>query len=136
MSLPAACQVLVIGGGNAGYCAAVAAKQAGAKSVILIDKCPKEWAGGNTYFTAGAYRTVHHGREDLLPLVNNVDKAHAGRIDIEPYTVEDFSADMKRVCGSRSDPVASDILVRDSHATIKWLHENGVRFQLSLNRQA
>ncbi|KAK5053939.1 hypothetical protein LTR84_001901 [Exophiala bonariae] len=136
MTLPTSCQILVVGSGNAGYCAAVAAKQAGAKSVVLIDKCPESWAGGNSYFTAGAYRTVHHGKADLLSMVNNIDKAKAEKIDIEPYTVNDFAADMKRVCASRSDPVLSDILVRDSHSAMKWLHKNGIRFQLSLNRQA
>lgn len=134
--LPDSCQILVIGGGNAGYCAAVAAKQAGAKSVVLIDKCPESWAGGNSYFTAGAYRTVHHGKSDLLSMVNNIDAAEAEKIDVEPYTVEDFAADMKRVCASRSNPILSDILIRESHSTTKWLRENGVRFQLSLNRQA
>lgn len=45
---PHECDVLVVGGGNAGFSAAVAAKQGGAGRVVLIDKCPKEWAGGNS----------------------------------------------------------------------------------------
>ncbi|KAL6243107.1 hypothetical protein RBB50_010207 [Rhinocladiella similis] len=136
MALPPSCQVLVAGSGNAGFSAAVAAKQAGVKEVILVDKCPEEWAGGNSYFTAGAYRTVHHGKDDLLPLVNNVDKATAAKIDMEPYTIQDFSNDMKRVCAGRSDPELSKILVEDSNSAVKWLRKNGIRFQLSFNRQA
>ncbi|KAH0846625.1 fumarate reductase flavoprotein subunit [Fonsecaea pedrosoi] len=134
--LPTRCDVLVAGSGNAGFSAAVAAKQAGAKHVLLIDKCPEEWAGGNSYFTAGAYRTVHHGTEDLLPLVNNVDEATAKRIDLEPYTVDSFANDMKRICSGRSDPQLAQILIGDSNATVKWLKSNGIRFQLSFNRQA
>lgn len=136
MALPSSCDVLVAGSGNAGFSAAVAARQAGAKHVVLVDKCPEDWAGGNTYFTAGAYRTAHGGIEDLLPLVNNVDAATAAKIDMEPYTADAFADDMTRVCAGRSDPALSRILVQDSNAAVKWLRGNGVRFQLSFNRQA
>src|ERR1700761_8101929 len=136
MAPPPRCDVLVAGSGNAGFSAAVAAKEAGAKHVLLIDKCSEDWAGGNTYFTAGAYRTVHDGISDLLPLVNNVDDETAKKIDLEPYTNDDFSKDMKRVCGGRSDPQLSKILVDESNDAVKWLKGNGIRFQLSFNRQA
>jgi precorrin 3B synthase CobZ len=136
MALPSSCSVLVAGSGNAGFTAAVAAKQAGAKHVILIDKAPEEWAGGNTFFTAGAYRTAHNGAGDLLPLVNNVDAATAKKIDFEPYTTKHFADDMQRICKGRSDPVLSKILVEESFPTIQWLKQNGIRFQLSFNRQA
>lgn len=136
MTLPQSCHVLVAGSGNAGFSAAVSARQNGAKQVILIDKCPEEWAGGNTYFTAGAYRTAHNGTSDLLPLVNNVDVATAQKIDMEPYTADEFSADISRVCRGRSDPTLSKVLVEESFSTIRWLKDNGVRFQLSFNRQA
>jgi precorrin 3B synthase CobZ len=136
ITLPSECDVLVAGGGNAGFSAAVAAVQAGAKRVLLIDKCPEGWAGGNTYFTAGAYRTVHSGIDDLLPLVNNVDDTAASKIDIEPYTKTNFSDDIKRICSGRSDPQLSRVLVEDSNSIVKWLARNGVRFQLSFNRQA
>ena len=32
----------------------------------------EEWAGGNSYFTAGAYRTCHGGLDDLAEVVSNV----------------------------------------------------------------
>jgi precorrin 3B synthase CobZ len=136
MVLPSECDVLVAGSGNAGFCAAIAAAQAGVRRVLLIDKCPDNWAGGNSYFTAGAYRTAHNGTRDLLPLVNNVDHATARKIDLEPYTEKDFLDDIKRVCGGRSDPHLSQILVQDSNSAVKWLARNGVKFQLSFNRQA
>ncbi|CAM1504907.1 Fc.00g024980.m01.CDS01 [Cosmosporella sp. VM-42] len=136
MTLPSTCCVLVAGSGNAGFAAAVAAKQAGAKHVVLIEKAPENWAGGNTYFTAGAYRTVHQGIEDLLPLVNNVDEATAKRIDMEPYLSRDFENDIQRMCQGRSDSALSKVLIQDSNSAIKWLKSCGVRFQLSFNRQA
>jgi precorrin 3B synthase CobZ len=136
MPLPTECDVLVAGSGNAGFSAAISAVQAGAKHVLLIDKCPEEWAGGNSYFTAGAYRTAHSGIDDLLPIVNNVDNETARKIDMESYTHDDFANDIQRICGGRSDPRLSKILVQDSNSAVKWLAKNGVRFQLSFNRQA
>ena len=64
--------VLVVGSGHAGSCAALAAVEAGVPGsrVLIVDKCPAEWAGGNGYFTAGAHRTAHGGLQDLLPLVS------------------------------------------------------------------
>ncbi|KAJ4370045.1 hypothetical protein N0V83_005809 [Neocucurbitaria cava] len=128
--------VLVVGGGNAGFSAATAAAEAGAGRVVLIEKAPKEWAGGNSYFTAGAFRTVHHGTKDLLPIVNNVDSDTAKLIDMEPYTTEDFQKDLDRMCSGRSDPALSQLLINESNDTVKWLARNGIRFQLSFNRQA
>lgn len=136
MSLPTSVDVLVIGSGNAGFSAAISAAENGAKKVVLIDQCLENWVGGNTYFTAGAYRTVHGGLADLLPFVNNVDRELAEKIDLEPYTKADFTDDMRRVCMGRSDPKLSQTLIEDSNSAIKWLAGNGIRFQLSFNRQA
>lgn len=133
---PQTIDVLIIGGGNAGFSAAIAAAEAGARRVVIIEKAPREWAGGNSYFTAGAFRTVHNGIEDLLPLVNNVDSEKAKLIDMEAYTKEDFRKDMDRMCSGRSDPALSEALVHDSNDTVKWLARHGIRFQLSFNRQA
>ncbi|KAH7371529.1 FAD binding domain-containing protein [Pyrenochaeta sp. MPI-SDFR-AT-0127] len=130
------CDVLVVGSGNAGYCAAISAAQSGARRVILIDKCPPEWAGGNTYFTAGAYRTVHNGLDDLLPIVKNVPADLISNIDLPPYSVEDFQQDLNRVCMGRSDPELARTLIEDSNETVKWLTSIGIRFQLSFNRQS
>lgn len=128
--------VLVVGGGNAGFSAATSAAEAGAHRVVLIDKCPEDWSGGNTYFTAGAFRTVHNGAQDLIPIVNNVDMNTANIIDMEPYTAGDFMKDMERMTAGRTDPALSHALVHESNSTVKWLAKNGIRFQLSFNRQA
>lgn len=135
-TIPDEVDVLVIGGGNAGFSAAISAAESGAGRVLVIDACPEDWAGGNSYFTAGAFRMVHHGLSDILPIVNNVDKATASRIDIEPYTAANFADDIARICIGRSDPDLSQALVQDSNSAIKWLAKHGVRFQLSFNRQA
>ncbi|RDW90517.1 uncharacterized protein DSM5745_02292 [Aspergillus mulundensis] len=128
--------VLVIGSGNAGLCSAISASESGASRVLLIDSCPETWAGGNSYFTAGAFRAVHHGLSDILPIVNNVEEEKAANIDVEPYTAANFSDDIARICVGRSYPDLSRTLVQDSNDAVKWLASHGVRFQLSFNRQA
>ncbi|KAF2205411.1 fumarate reductase flavo protein subunit [Delitschia confertaspora ATCC 74209] len=136
-SIPSeSCSILVIGSGNAGFSAAISASQSGCKDILLIDKCPSSWIGGNTYFTAGAFRTVHNGLSDLLPIVNNVDEETAQIIDVEAYTVGDFMEDLKRVTGGRCDKELGRVLVEKSNETVKWLAGLGVRFQLAFNRQA
>ena len=136
-SIPSACDVLVVGSGNAGFSAALSAAQSNPDaSIVVIDKCPRTWAGGNSYFTAGAFRTVHDGLADLLPLVNNATPDQAARIDMPVYSEKDFAHDLDRMTGGRTDPALSKVLVQDSRSTIGWLAQNGVRFQLSFNRQA
>ncbi|KAI1879199.1 hypothetical protein JX265_002153 [Neoarthrinium moseri] len=132
--------IVIVGAGNAGFSAAISAAETlnpdSGNRVLLIDKCPEDWAGGNSYFTAGAMRAVHAGLGDVLPLVNNVDANTAKSIDLDPYTREDFIQDLHRVTDGRFDRSLGEILVNDSNATVKWLSGHGIRYQLSFNRQA
>lgn len=132
--------VVVVGAGNAGYSAAISAAESlgpgSGNGVLLIDKCPKDWTGGNSYFTAGAMRCVHGGLRDVLPWVNNVDADMAALIDLDPYTHEDFLHDLHRMTDGRFDRALGEALIDESNATVKWLAGHGVRYQLSFNRQA
>src|SRR3984885_15976559 len=56
--------VVVVGAGNAALCAALAAQESGAR-VLVLEKAPYEERGGNSLFTAGGFRFVHDGVEDL-----------------------------------------------------------------------
>lgn len=111
--------VIVVGSGNAGFCAAASAKEHGARSVVVLEKAPKEWAGGKTTFTAGAYRTVFGGLQDVLPLVNNVSSDMLDTIDMEPYSEADFMRDLDRMCEGRSAPDLAKALVQESWKTTK-----------------
>ncbi len=53
-----AADVIVVGGGNAAMCAALAARERGAK-VLVFEQAPEHERGGNTGFTAGAMRVVY-----------------------------------------------------------------------------
>ena len=128
---------IVVGSGNAGSSAALSAIDNGCNRVLLIDKCPPEWVGGNGYFTAGAYRTVHDGLPDILDIVPNVVPELAATIDMEPYTHEQFTKDIMRLSDGRSDPALVKALVDGSHDTIWWLSKRvGIPFILSFHRQA
>jgi 2-polyprenyl-6-methoxyphenol hydroxylase-like FAD-dependent oxidoreductase len=54
--------VIVAGAGNAGLCAAHAARERGAR-VLVLEKADEAWSGGNSAFTAGAIRFAHGGLE-------------------------------------------------------------------------
>ncbi|KAJ4482267.1 hypothetical protein J3R30DRAFT_3286479 [Lentinula aciculospora] len=127
---------IVVGSGNAGSCAALSAKENGCQKVLLVDKCSPDWVGGNGYFTAGAFRTVHDGLDDLLPIVQNVTPEQANRIDLDPYSREDFIEDIMRLGGRRSDPSLAASVVDGSRDTIDWLAGHQVPFILSFHRQA
>ena len=129
--------IIVVGSGNAGSSAALSAIDHGCKNVLLIDKCPPEWAGGNSYFTAGAYRTVHGGLSDVLDIVPGIDPGLATTVDMEPYTNEQFTRDIMRLSDGRSDSALVKALVDDSHDTILWLSKRvKIPFILSFHRQA
>src|SRR3954454_19675715 len=55
--------VIVVGAGNAGFCAALSAAERGAR-VMLLEKAPDEWLGGNSCFTAGGVPTTDGGLEE------------------------------------------------------------------------
>jgi tricarballylate dehydrogenase len=125
--------VIVVGAGNAGLCAAHAARERGAR-VLVLEKADREWSGGNSAFTAGAMRIAHRGLDELRDVLEP-DERHAAT-DLEPYTDEDFLADMQRVTQGRGDAAMARILVEDSQGALRWLRERGLRFRLMYERQS
>ena len=49
--------VIVVGAGNAAFCAALAAQEKGAK-VLMLEAAPEDESGGNSRFTAGSGEAV------------------------------------------------------------------------------
>ena len=60
--------VVVVGAGNAGLCAALAARENGAR-VLVLEVAPESERGGNSRFTAGAMRVVYRGVEEYRATV-------------------------------------------------------------------
>lgn len=127
-------RVVVVGGGNAGLCAAVAAAENGAE-VTVLEAAPAERAGGNSAFTAGAMRVVYEGVDDLTEIVTDLTEEEIERSDFGSYTADNFFDDMGRVTEYRCDPDLTEVLVRRSHETLAWMRGKGVRFLPIYGRQ-
>ena len=127
--------VVVVGGGNAAFCAALSAREQGAR-VVVLERAPEAEAGGNTRFTAGAIRFAYRGVEDLREVMPDLTDAEVAGSDFGTYTEGQFFDDMFRVTRNRTDPELCEILVRRSFDTMKWLRGKGVRFQPIWGRQA
>jgi tricarballylate dehydrogenase len=130
---PRHADVIVVGGGNAGFSAALAARDRG-RSVLLLERGAEAEAGGNSYFTAGATRIAHHGLQELVDFIEPDDRHD--RAEVPPYSEADFIADLEKVTGGRNDPELSAVLAAESLETVRWLHGHGLRYRLMYERQA
>ena len=72
--------IVVIGGGNAGLCAAITAAERGC-SVLVVETAPREFRGGNTRHTRNL-RSVHDEPTDVMT---------------DRYTFEEYWDDLMRV---------------------------------------
>jgi len=108
--------VLIIGGGNAALCAALAAREAGA-SVLLLEAAPREWRGGNSPHTRNL-RCMHDAPQDVL---------------VDTYPEEEYWQDLLKVTGGQTNEKLARLVIRASSTCRTWMHKYGVRFQPSLS---
>ena len=123
--------VIVVGSGNAAFSAALTAREHGAR-VLMLEKASREWVGGNSWFTAGAFRLPHQGVSDLEDLIDKIDDD----IDLPAYSESAYHADMRRVTGGRCDPDLTAVLVREARDAARWMRTHGIRWRLMTDRQA
>jgi len=127
--------VVIVGGGNAAFCAALAARER-CERVLVLERAAEDEAGGNSRFTAGAMRVAYDGVEDLRRLMPDLSDEEVARTDFGTYTEEQFLDDMARVTQYRCDPDLTEILVKRSRETLLWMREQGIRFVPIYGRQA
>jgi tricarballylate dehydrogenase len=127
--------VIVVGAGNAAFCAALAAREQGA-SVLVLEAAPEDESGGNSRFTAGAIRVVYNGIDDIEALVPDLTAEEIATTDFGTYTEGQFFDDMARVTQDRADPDLVELLVTRSFDTLKWMTTKGVRLIPIYGRQA
>lgn len=133
--LPKTVDVVIVGGGNAAFCAAHAAAESGVK-VLVLERAAEAESGGNSRFTAGAFRCVYDGVEDLKALMPDLTADEIASTDFGTYTEEKFFDDMGRVTEYRTDPELCEMLVKRSKSTMLWMRSKGIRFVPIYGRQA
>ena len=127
--------VIVVGAGNAAFCAAHAAREKNAR-VLVIECASEEESGGNSRFTAGAMRFAYDGVEDILKLCPDLSEEQVTITDFGSYTTDQFYDDMFRVTRYKTNPELCEKLVTSSAFTMHWLREKGIRFMPIYGRQA
>ncbi len=133
---PPPVDVIVVGGGNAALCAALAAREQGAR-VLVLEKATEAERGGNSLFTAGGFRFAHRGLEDLRrDVLVDLTEAEAAAVEVPPYPEDAFYDDLTRLTEHCADPDLTDLLVRRSRPTVVWMRTQGIRWILMFNRQS
>ena len=127
--------VVVVGAGNAAFCAALAAREQ-AQRVLVLERATEDESGGNSRFTAGLMRVAYRGVEDLKRVMPDLSAEEIQRTDFGTYTEEQFLDDMARVTEYRCDPDLTELLVKRSLETVAWMRAKGVRFTAAWGRQA
>ena len=100
MRFPASTDVLVIGGGNAAMCAAIAAAEQGA-SVVVLEHAGRDMRGGNTRHTRNL-RAMHDG--PVLSLTG-------------AYTEDEYWDDLVRVTGGRTNEALARLMANSTSSS-------------------
>jgi len=108
--------VLVLGGGNAGLCAALMAREARA-SVLVLEWAPREMRGGNSRHTRNL-RCMHEAPADVLT---------------GTYSEEEYWQDLLKVTGGRTDEALARMTIRHTADCRDWMMRHGARFQPALS---
>ena len=127
--------VLVVGSGSAALCAAIAARQQGAR-VLVVEKADRDLAGGNSRYTAGAMRFAYDGADDLLPLLADPDDPRLPHTDFGSYPAATFESDLLGFNDDRPLSPEQRALVSESLPTMRWLSEQGINFEPIYERQS
>jgi tricarballylate dehydrogenase len=107
--------VIIVGGGNAAICAAIGARQKGAR-VLLVERAPKHMRGGNTRHTRNI-RCAHSEADDFFS---------------GPYTDEEYLADLVNVTGGPLNLDLAKFTVRESNHLPRWMSLHGANWQQPL----
>ena len=119
--------VIVVGAGNAAMCAAISARERGA-TVLVLERASRENRGGNSAFSGGGLRMVHHGLDDMQAFAPELTDRQIAGTDFGEYTAAQYLDDLARITEYRIDPDLAEVVVQRSTDTVKWMYRQGVRF--------
>lgn len=125
--------VVVVGAGNAGLTAALAAQEAGAR-VLVLEAASFEQRGGNSRFTGGIFRTTHEGLEAIKPVLHSDSDKYLDKVTVGPYTVEDYTTDWSSTSEGRQDADLMRLTIERSWETVQWMHGKGVGFEITADK--
>ncbi len=121
--------VLIVGSGNAGLVAALAAHEEGAK-VTIIERAPVERRGGNSGFSGGIFRCAFRNFDELRPILAESSTLPFTSVEVEPYPADSFNNDLIRVTEGLADPTLTKLLVEESLSTMSWMNSRGLVWEL------
>jgi tricarballylate dehydrogenase len=122
-------QVVVVGTGLAGLAAAIAAREAGVRVVVLEKGAPED-LGGNTAFSGGLFLFAYEDASDLTSLTDRfIPALKAERIAAPAYTVEQYVDDVRGWGAGRGDEALIRVLADRSLDTMRWLVRSGVELE-------
>lgn len=107
--------ILVIGGGNAALCAAIAGRETGA-TVLVLECAPKHFRGGNSRHTRNL-RYLHNQKNKYLTGV---------------YPEDEFWSDLLNVTDGTTNKELARLTIRKSNNLMEWMAAHGCRFQPSM----
>ena len=123
------CDVIIIGGGSAAFEAAVAARQAGAEKVIMLEKAPIEQFGGNARHSHTGFRCVYKDADDIRRIVRNIDEESLSQFHIPGYSSDDVVNDLNRVTENRIDQELARLIADESLEAVCWMGDLGIKFE-------
>ena len=123
------CDIVVIGGGSAAFEAAVAARQAGAEHVVMLEKAGEAEYGGNARYSGTGFRFVHGGAAEIRAFVPDIDERLFRSMVIAPYGAADFQADLERMTQGRMDRALAGLLVAESNTAVHWIRKAGIKWE-------
>jgi tricarballylate dehydrogenase len=125
--------VIVVGAGNAALVTALTAHEAGAR-VLVLEAAPKKERGGNSRFAGAIFRFAHDGPKSIEPLLAPEAREWLDKVEIDAYPPERYYEDARKTSAGRADPVLLKRLVEDSYATVEWMRDQGVRWELAVGK--
>jgi tricarballylate dehydrogenase len=119
--------VIVVGSGNSGSLAALAAHKTGGR-VLVLEKAPKEIRGGNTHFTGGSYRFAYKP-DEVRQILPDLSEAELNSMEFEGFSPDQFYSDIMRITEGRANPEMVELLVKESQPTIRWMTAQGIQWE-------